>query len=131
MWIICPMLALSFLFNPHEADTMTTMTGKNNEHLKDFKRFVIYFVLRFFLPICFCIAVFVGSLYYFDGQHDLSFVFGSYGNVDWLELDGNRQWAVVYAQNCALFTFVWYLGKYNKNRISYIVWDVGIHSYII
>jgi len=37
MWIICPILALSFLFNPHEADTMTTMTGKNNEHLKDFK----------------------------------------------------------------------------------------------
>ncbi|CAG8604208.1 7716_t:CDS:10 [Paraglomus brasilianum] len=109
MWIICPMLAFSFLFNPHEADTMTTMTGKNNEHLKDFKRFVIYFVLRFFLPICFCIAVFVSSLYYFDGQHDLSFVFGSYGNVDWLKLDSDQQWALVYAQNYALFAFVWYL----------------------
>ncbi len=26
-WIIAPILAFSFLFNPHEADTMTTMTG--------------------------------------------------------------------------------------------------------
>ncbi|CAG8502932.1 3042_t:CDS:10 [Ambispora gerdemannii] len=102
LWVILPLLAFSFFFNPHEADTMTTMPVKNADHFRDLTRFIIYFFWRFSLPM-------VMSLSYFDDNGAASFVFGSFGNVAWLNWSKKQQWEVLYAQNCALFVFVWYL----------------------
>ncbi|KAG9296240.1 hypothetical protein G9A89_014832 [Geosiphon pyriformis] len=109
LWVISPLLAFSFFFNPHEADIMTTMPGKNIDHLKDLPRFLGYFVLRFSLPVLMCLTVYALSLYSFDDEQHGSFIFGSYGNEVWLHWTLGQQWAVLYAQNCALFIFVWYL----------------------
>nr|CAG8456084.1 11001_t:CDS:10 [Entrophospora candida] len=94
MWAIIPTLTFSFLFNPHESDTMTTMTVKNNEHLKDLPRFLVYFFLRFSLPVLFCLGAFIICLYYFDERSDVSLIFGSYGNQGWLRWSNKEQWHV-------------------------------------
>ncbi|RIA86124.1 hypothetical protein C1645_829742 [Glomus cerebriforme] len=108
-WIISPILAFSFLFNPHEADTMTTMTVKNMEHLKDFKRFMVYWFLRFILPVLMSLSVFLGCLHYLNDDKDAPLIFGSYGNDIWLRWTNKQQWIVLYSQNCTLFIFVWYI----------------------
>ncbi|PKK76448.1 calcium ATPase [Rhizophagus irregularis] len=108
-WIISPILAFSFLFNPHEPDTMTTMTVKNIEHLKDFKRFVLYWFLRFILPILTCLLVFLGCLYYLDDNRDSNLIFGFHEKNTWLRWTNKQQWIVIYSQNCTLFIFVWYM----------------------
>ncbi|CAG8462820.1 12166_t:CDS:10 [Ambispora leptoticha] len=109
LWVISPLLAFSFFFNPHEADTMTTMPVKNVDHLSDLARFIAYFFLRFSLPMIMCLTVFILSLSYFDDNGAGSFIFGSFGNEVWLNWSKKQQWEVLYAQNCALFIFVWYL----------------------
>ncbi|KAF9352504.1 hypothetical protein BGX34_012122, partial [Mortierella sp. NVP85] len=59
MWIIVPLLILSFFFSPHEPNTMTMMPSKNTSPLKDLPRFIIYFLARFILPIGMCVFVFL------------------------------------------------------------------------
>lgn len=89
MWIIIPLLILSFFFSPHEPDTMTMMPstffnfaplefhfatlrsvtnkrtdnffllGKNMSPLRDLPRFIFYFLARFILPIAMCVFVFL------------------------------------------------------------------------
>ncbi|GBB83760.1 hypothetical protein RclHR1_10430003 [Rhizophagus clarus] len=105
-WIISPILAFSFLFNPHETDTMTTMTVKNKEHLKDFKRFIVYWLLRFILPILMCLLVFIGCLHYLDDNRNAHLI-GFYGKNTWLKWTNKQQWIVLYSQNYTLLIFVW------------------------
>ncbi|CAG8755707.1 20063_t:CDS:10, partial [Dentiscutata erythropus] len=107
LWITCvisPILALSFLFNPHVSDTMTTMTVKNIEHLRDLPRFMIYFILRFSLLIIMSCTTFAICLNYFINDFD-SPIFGSYGKLGWLHWTNEQQWIVLYAQNLTLFAF--------------------------
>ncbi|KAI8597036.1 hypothetical protein EDD21DRAFT_229650 [Dissophora ornata] len=59
MWIIVPLLILSFFFSPHEPDTMTMMPSKNISPLRDVPRFILYFMARFILPIGMCVFVFL------------------------------------------------------------------------
>ncbi|KAF0467800.1 calcium ATPase [Gigaspora margarita] len=108
LWVTCiisPMLAFSFLFSPHVADTMTTMTVKNIDHLPDLKRFIFYFILRFSLPILMSLCMFITYLYY-SGE---ILLFGSFGNDGWLRWSYKQQWVLIYAQNCTLVAFVWSL----------------------
>ncbi|CAI2180491.1 8935_t:CDS:10 [Funneliformis geosporum] len=120
-WIISPILAFSFLFNPHEADTMTTMTVKNIEHLKDLNRFLVYWFLRFILPVLMCLTVFSGCLYFLNGtltnDPDESIIFGSYGRDGWLRWKYEQQWVVLYSQNFTLFIFVWYISMLSSTFV--------------
>ncbi|KAJ1919681.1 hypothetical protein H4219_001822 [Mycoemilia scoparia] len=45
--ILCPALAFSMFFVPHEANIMATMTIKNSKHLRDLPRFAVYYITRF------------------------------------------------------------------------------------
>ncbi|KAI9143013.1 hypothetical protein BKA69DRAFT_1173903 [Paraphysoderma sedebokerense] len=58
-WLILPTLAISFMFNPHESDTMKLFTEKNIDHLKDFRRFMRYFMYRFSIAIAVSLIVFI------------------------------------------------------------------------
>lgn len=61
MWIICPILALSFLVNPAEDNVMASMPGKNvgkeSIVLKDRWRFFGYAMARFILPVLMCLVI--------------------------------------------------------------------------
>lgn len=37
-------------------------------------------------------------------------IFGELGATGWLHWNNEVQWAVLYAQNCMLLIFVWYIG---------------------
>ncbi|KAF9913999.1 hypothetical protein BX616_009167 [Lobosporangium transversale] len=103
MWIIVPLIILSFFFSPHEPDTMTMMPSKNTSPLKDLSRFIVYFLARFILPIGI-------SLQIYDGQEGYHFLFNSFGEgVPWLEWTDGEQWALLYAQNFTLVIWVWYM----------------------
>jgi hypothetical protein len=41
----------------------------------------------------------------------VSEVFGKFGAHGWYHWTPEEQWAVIYAQNFLLISFVWYLGK--------------------
>ncbi|KAG0027796.1 hypothetical protein BGZ81_005289 [Podila clonocystis] len=85
MWIIIPLLILSFFFSPHEPDTMTMMPT------------------RFILPIAICLQI-------YDGQEGWNFMFNSFGaGTPWLEWTSHEQWALLYAQNYTLVVWVWYM----------------------
>ncbi|GAA5795183.1 hypothetical protein HPULCUR_000537 [Helicostylum pulchrum] len=92
LWIILPILSMSMLFTPHEDGIMLLMPGKNIEHLTDFWRFMCYFLLRFILVIVMSVAIYA--------------IFGMKG---WYHWTLEEQWAVAYAQNAMLVSFVWYL----------------------
>ncbi|KAF9966406.1 hypothetical protein BGZ70_002422 [Mortierella alpina] len=103
MWVIIPLLILSFFFSPHEPDTMTMMPSKNISPLKDFPRFIFYFLARFTLPVAI-------SLQLYDGQEGYHFLFNSFGNgTSWLNWTESEQWALLYAQNYTLVVWVWYM----------------------
>ncbi|KAF9179828.1 hypothetical protein BGZ50_006662 [Haplosporangium sp. Z 11] len=88
MWVIVPILTLSFFFSPHEPDTMTMMPSKNMSPLRDLKR----------------------SLQLYDGQEGYHFLFNSFGNgKTWLSWTEGEQWALLYAQNYTLVIWVWYM----------------------
>ncbi|ORX90788.1 calcium ATPase [Basidiobolus meristosporus CBS 931.73] len=105
LWIICPILAISLLFSPHEANTMTLMTGKNIEHLKDYWRYFFYAISRFLLTVILTVLVYILSLYYFGNR--TKSVFNFTDRTSWTRLGHAQQWELQYAQNCALFVFVW------------------------
>ncbi|KAF9303342.1 hypothetical protein BGZ74_003951 [Mortierella antarctica] len=110
MWIIIPLLILSFFFSPHEPDTMTMMPSKNMSPLRDLPRFIFYFLARFILPIAMCVFVFLYCLQIYDGQEGWKFMFSSFGaGTPWLEWTSNEQWALLYAQNYTLVVWVWYM----------------------
>ncbi|KAF9330506.1 hypothetical protein BG006_006536 [Podila minutissima] len=110
MWIIIPLLILSFFFSPHEPDTMTMMPSKNMSPLRDLPRFIFYFLARFILPIAMCVFVFLYCLQIYDGQEGWKFIFNSFGaGTPWLEWASNEQWALLYAQNYTLVVWVWYM----------------------
>ncbi|CAO3568429.1 unnamed protein product [Mortierella alpina] len=110
MWVIIPLLILSFFFSPHEPDTMTMMPSKNISPLKDFPRFIFYFLARFTLPVAMCVFVFLYSLQLYDGQEGYHFLFNSFGNgTSWLNWTENEQWALLCAQNYTLVVWVWYM----------------------
>ncbi|KAG0251334.1 hypothetical protein BG011_007717 [Mortierella polycephala] len=88
MWVIIPILTLSFFFSPHEPDTMTMMPSKNVLPLRDLKR----------------------TLQLYDGQDGYSFLFNSFGDgKTWLNWTEVEQWALLYAQNYTLVIWVWYM----------------------
>ncbi|TPX71870.1 hypothetical protein SpCBS45565_g00930 [Spizellomyces sp. 'palustris'] len=105
LWIILPPLSLSFMFSPHDPRVMTTMPVKNTHHLKDRWRFVVYFLIRFSVPVVLCVAVFAISLSVFKPDQPSDSVFGDFGVTSWMHLSDGEQWALLYAQNCTLF--VW------------------------
>ncbi|KAF8982648.1 hypothetical protein BGZ46_000897 [Entomortierella lignicola] len=110
MWIIIPLLILSFFFSPHEPDTMTMMPSKNNSPLKDLPRFIFYFLIRFFLPIGMCVFIYLYVLQIYDGQEGYHFIFNSFGSgTPWLEWSDSEQWALLYAQNFTMVVWVWYM----------------------
>ncbi|KAF9899771.1 hypothetical protein EC991_008337 [Linnemannia zychae] len=110
MWVIVPLLILSYFFSPHEPDTMTMMPSKNMSPLRDLPRFIIYFLARFILPIGMCVFVFLYSLHIYDGQEGYHFLFNSFGNgTPWLQWSENEQWALLYAQNFTMIIWVWYM----------------------
>jgi hypothetical protein len=45
-----------------------------------------------------------------DGKVPASQIFGDLGSTGWLHWDIDIQWAVLYAQNCMMLIFVWYIG---------------------
>ncbi|CEP15135.1 hypothetical protein [Parasitella parasitica] len=108
LWIILPILSMSMLFTPHEDGIMLLMPGKNIEHLTDFWRFMVYFVLRFILVITMCIAIYAMTLIYSLGI-SITEAFGKFGTNGWYHWTTEEQWAVTYAQNFMLLSFVWYL----------------------
>ncbi|KAF9123590.1 hypothetical protein BGX30_001345 [Mortierella sp. GBA39] len=110
MWVIVPLLILSYFFSPHEPDTMTMMPSKNMSPLRDLPRFIFYFLARFILPIGMCVFVFLYSLHIYDGQEGYHFLFNSFGNgTPWLQWSVNEQWALLYAQNYTMIIWVWYM----------------------
>ncbi|KAI1321202.1 hypothetical protein EDD11_007768 [Mortierella claussenii] len=110
MWIIIPLLVLSFFFSPHEPDTMTMMPSKNTSPLRDLSRFIFYFLVRFILPIGMCVFVFLYALQIYDGQEGYHFLFNSFGeDTPWLEWTDSEQWALLYAQNFTMVIWVWYM----------------------
>ncbi|KAG0371902.1 hypothetical protein BGX24_001009 [Mortierella sp. AD032] len=110
MWVIVPLLILSYFFSPHEPDTMTMMPSKNMSPLRDLPRFIFYFLARFILPIGMCVFVFLYSLYIYDGQEGYHFLFNSFGNgTPWLQWSESVQWALLYAQNYTMIIWVWYM----------------------
>ncbi|KAF9156424.1 hypothetical protein BG015_005393 [Linnemannia schmuckeri] len=110
MWVIVPLLILSYFFSPHEPDTMTMMPSKNMSPLRDLPRFIFYFLARFILPIGMCVFVFLYSLHIYDGQEGYHFLFNSFGNGSpWLQWSENEQWALLYAQNYTMIIWVWYI----------------------
>ena len=51
MCIVVPLISVSFIFSPYEVpDVMKLMPSKNKEHLKELRRFAVYFAIRF-IPI--------------------------------------------------------------------------------
>ncbi|KAI8645616.1 hypothetical protein BD408DRAFT_360915 [Parasitella parasitica] len=108
LWIILPILSMSMLFTPHEDGIMLLMPGKNIEHLTDFWRFMCYFVLRFILVITMCVAIYAMTLIYSLGIN-ITDAFGKFGTNGWYHWTTEEQWAVTYAQNFMLLSFVWYL----------------------
>ncbi|KAL9541791.1 hypothetical protein PS6_010137 [Mucor atramentarius] len=108
LWIILPILSMSMLFTPHEDGIMLLMPGKNIEHLTDLWRFMCYFVLRFILVITMCVAIYAMTLIYSLGIN-ITDAFGKFGSNGWYHWTTEEQWAVTYAQNFMLLSFVWYL----------------------
>ncbi|KAI9484564.1 hypothetical protein BDB00DRAFT_854740 [Zychaea mexicana] len=111
MWIILPILSLSMLFTPHDDNIMLLMPGKNIEHLTGLVRFMVYFLLRFLPLIIICIIIYTMTLIYSLGI-PASQAFGGLGSSDrggWLHWTREEQWAVLYAQNLMLISFVWCL----------------------
>ncbi|KAJ3045042.1 hypothetical protein HK097_001311 [Rhizophlyctis rosea] len=106
MWVLMPMICLTFMVTPHAEDVMTHMPVKNMDHVRNRWRYVRYGVLRFGVSVLVCCFVFVIALSKFAGHDPWSDVFGNFGNTSWLELDGEEQWALLYAQNCALVVWV-------------------------
>ncbi|KAI8588602.1 hypothetical protein BDZ88DRAFT_476427 [Geranomyces variabilis] len=108
MWIILPPLTLSFLFSPYDPNVMTRMPAKNSEHLKDRWRFVAYFATRFIGPILVTVGVFAVTLAEFNDATPFTTtdIFGGFGKSNWMHLTDREQWALLYAQNCALFVWV-------------------------
>ncbi|KAJ3189439.1 hypothetical protein HDU85_003069 [Gaertneriomyces sp. JEL0708] len=102
LWILLPPLALSFLFSPHGSQIMTVMPAKNQDHLKDRRRFFTYFVIRFSFPVLVSVAFFAVSLSYFVGESAIS----RFSAHSWLNLTVNDQWALLYAQNCTMIVFI-------------------------
>ncbi|KAG0245602.1 hypothetical protein BGX31_006961 [Mortierella sp. GBA43] len=110
MWIIVPLLILSFFFSPHEPNTMTMMPSKNTSPLKDLPRHIVYFLARFILPIGMCVFVFLYVLQVYDGQEGYHFLFNSFGNGrPWMSWTDEEQWALLYAQNITMVVWVWYM----------------------
>ncbi|KAF9974039.1 hypothetical protein BGZ73_002685 [Actinomortierella ambigua] len=102
VWVIVPLLALSFFFTPHEPDTMTTMPSKNTAPLRALPRFIVHFLVRFTLPIAI-------TLHIYDGREGFQFSFNSLGDGKaWLSWTASEQWALLYAQNYTLLVWVWY-----------------------
>ncbi|KAG2187033.1 hypothetical protein INT44_003261 [Umbelopsis vinacea] len=110
MWIVLPILTISMLFSPHEDNIMLMMPGKNINHVVDRWRFMTYFVLRFALPIIMSVIIYVLCLIHFlDGTVPATEIFGDLGTTGWLHWNNEIQWAVLYAQNCTMLIFVWYI----------------------
>ncbi|KAI7818698.1 hypothetical protein BC939DRAFT_427480 [Gamsiella multidivaricata] len=119
MWIIVPLLILSFFFSPHEPDTMTMMPSKNTSPLRDLPRFIFYFLARFILPIGMCVFVFLFTLQVYDGREGYHFLFNSFGiDTPWLEWSDSEQWALLYAQNFTMVIWVWYMIWMSSTFIS-------------
>ncbi|CAO3692490.1 unnamed protein product [Rhizopus stolonifer] len=108
MWVILPILSISMLFTPYEDGIMLLMPGKNIEHLQDIWRFMFYFVLRFILVVVMCIIIFCLTLIY-SLNTNVSTIFGRFGSNGWYHWTQEEQWAILYAQNFFLLSFVWYL----------------------
>ncbi|KAJ3296230.1 hypothetical protein HK104_001843 [Borealophlyctis nickersoniae] len=109
IWILVPIVSFSFLFTPHSDDAMTVMVVKNNDHLRDRWRFFWYWAARFSVPIILCIAVFILSLSRFLTGTESTSVFGKFGETSWMHLTEAEQWALLYAQNCTAFAWLFYI----------------------
>ncbi|KAH8547609.1 hypothetical protein BGW37DRAFT_514939 [Umbelopsis sp. PMI_123] len=48
-------------------------------------------------------------IHFLDGKVPASQIFGDLGSTGWLHWDIDIQWAVLYAQNCMMLIFVWYI----------------------
>ncbi|KAL1921766.1 uncharacterized protein VTP21DRAFT_10408 [Calcarisporiella thermophila] len=107
MFVILPLLGCSFLFTPHEADIMSQMPNKNDEHLKDRWRFVTYWALRFVPAMAMSVVVYGLVLSEIGPPYRLS-IFGDIGWTSWLHWGEQEQLAVLFSQNCALVVIVWY-----------------------
>jgi hypothetical protein len=82
---------------------------KNTNHLRDFPRFLIYYILRFLLIILLTILIF--SLAYI-----ISLPQGTARDLlanpqSWVTWTMDQQWALFFAQNIAQWVLAIYLGK--------------------
>jgi magnesium-transporting ATPase (P-type) len=59
LWVIVPIMTVSYLWTPHEPDVMKQLPVKNLNHLEDFSRFLKYYFLRLTPAILMCQAVFI------------------------------------------------------------------------
>ncbi|KAI9207507.1 uncharacterized protein BJ171DRAFT_276649 [Polychytrium aggregatum] len=105
VWVILPILCFSFLFTPPDPEIMTHMPVKNTALLKDKMRFTYYYIVRFAVPVLTCIALYALTLQSLQGGPSL--VLGTFG-LDLMQMSVAEQWALLYAQNVALFFAVFY-----------------------
>ncbi|KAL7747749.1 hypothetical protein RI367_006872 [Sorochytrium milnesiophthora] len=108
-WLLFPILSASFLFNPHEQDTMKIFTEKNVDHLKDLRRFLRYFVLRFLPAVAMSIVIYMITLVSLSDQSHLLSLYGDLAHARWMLWPTTGQWALLYAQNMGLLAFVFYM----------------------
>ncbi|KAI9298920.1 hypothetical protein K502DRAFT_298739 [Neoconidiobolus thromboides FSU 785] len=108
LWIVGPIITMPFLFTPHEPNTMTSMVGKNKEHIPGFMRFFMYGFMRMLGSILTWQFLFVVSFY------NLRIIAGDMDDFlsrrdDWYAWTPNEQWALLHSQNLTLFFMVYHL----------------------
>lgn len=111
MYLVLPILTMSFIFSPHDPDVMTLMPVKNLEHCKNRLRFMSYFAIRFAPVVIMCVVVFMLTLSELYGQTREASIFGEFGNPSWMTLTESEQWAWLYAQNLTMVVFIYYAGR--------------------
>lgn len=59
LWVICPIMTVSYLWTPHEHDVMKQLPAKNTDHLHDFRRLMKYYFIRLTPAILMCQGIFL------------------------------------------------------------------------
>ncbi|KAI9090541.1 hypothetical protein DFS34DRAFT_653986 [Phlyctochytrium arcticum] len=109
LWIILPILSLSFVFSPHDPKVMTMMPIKNLDHLSSRWRFLVYFLIRFSVVILLSLVLFAISLAEYSDEVEATAtdILGNFGGDQWNQWTEREQWALLYAQNSVMYFWVY------------------------
>jgi hypothetical protein len=121
-WLILSFISATFLWNPHEPNTMTSFVSKNVDHVQDFWRFFRYGIFRMIILVSIWIVMFwvswqnIWEMTSDSGDKHSDSKWHRHG--DWSNWNNNHQWAHLHCQNILLMFIVYHLTLVSSTFMS-------------